>query len=49
MRFLLAAMTLMRSTTTPSNGSESDDVQLEIIELLILIHLLEETLHLLPP
>ena len=29
-----------------SNGSESDDIQFEIIKLLIIVHLLEESLHL---
>ena len=45
MRFLVSAPALIVPTT--SNGSESDDVQLEIIELVILIHLLEESPYLL--
>ena len=40
MRFLLSAHSF--ATTTTSNGSESDDVQFEIIQLVVLIHLLEK-------
>ena len=42
----LSAPQSFPSIAHTSNGSESDDIQLEIIELIVLIHLLEESLHL---
>ena len=45
MRFLLSALAAGMPTT--SNGSEGNRIQLEIIELVIVIHLPEEATHLL--
>ena len=48
MRLLVAGSTtrVTSSAPTTSNGSKSDDIQLDVIKLVSLIHLLKEALHL---